>query len=132
MRNGIRTHRGFTLIELMITVVIIGILSAIAVPSYQKYVRQSRRVDAQNTMLGLQQQQEKWRINNTTYGTITNLGGSPASSYYDFSVTGTVSSTTYAISAVAKTTASQNSDTGCTTMTIDQSGTKTPTACWKQ
>ncbi|MEK7816154.1 MAG: type IV pilin protein [Pseudomonadota bacterium] len=53
------TH-GFTLIELMITVVIIGILAAIAYPSYQNYTRQTRRSDAQIALTQAANQQERF------------------------------------------------------------------------
>ncbi len=45
-----RAARGFTLIELMITVAVVAILSAIAYPSYQEYVLRSRRVEAQSLL----------------------------------------------------------------------------------
>ena len=51
---------GFTLIELMITVVIVGILAAVAYPSYQNYVTQTRRSDAQVALATVANQQEKY------------------------------------------------------------------------
>ena len=51
-----QTQRGFTLIEVMIVVAIVGILSAIAYPSYQEYVAKSRRA----TLVGLLQQGQQW------------------------------------------------------------------------
>ena len=58
---------GFTLIELMIVAVIVGILAAIAVPAYQNYVMRSRRTDAFNVLTSLSQAQERWRSNNPSY-----------------------------------------------------------------
>lgn len=55
-----RTMVGFTLIELMITVVIIGVLAAIAYPSYQNYTKQTRRSDAQIALTQAANQQEKF------------------------------------------------------------------------
>lgn len=52
----VRSHRGFTLIELMITVAVIAILSAVAYPSYQEYVAKSRR----STTVALLQQSQQW------------------------------------------------------------------------
>ncbi len=58
MRNG-----GFTLMELMIAVAIVGILATIAYPSYQDYVYKSRRTDAYNAISKVQFEQEKLRAN---------------------------------------------------------------------
>ncbi|WP_273431454.1 type IV pilin protein [Chitinibacter tainanensis] len=70
-----RKAGGFTLIELMIVVVIIGILAAIAIPAYQDYVRKARRTDATTAMSRIQQAQEKWRANNSSYTVNLNSAG---------------------------------------------------------
>jgi type IV pilus assembly protein PilE len=66
-----RTHttktRGFTLIELMIVVAVIGILAAIAVPSYRSYIVRAARVEAQTEMLELASLQEKIFLNSNNY-----------------------------------------------------------------
>lgn len=123
-----RQSNGFTLIELMIAVAIIGILAAIALPAYQNYVREARRSDAMAGLLDLQRQQERWRVNNTAYTSSTGLTF-PTSDFYNFTVSGT-GATTYTLVATAKST--QTADTGCTTLTINQANTQTPPSCWKK
>ncbi|WP_312843154.1 type IV pilin protein [Diaphorobacter nitroreducens] len=62
-------HRGFTLIELMIVVAIVGILSAIAYPSYSEYVRRGHRADARAGLLQAQQWLERAATANGLYPT---------------------------------------------------------------
>ena len=58
---------GFTLIEVLIALAIVGILAAIAYPSYTEQVRTSRRADAQGALYGLQQAMERYSTVNNTY-----------------------------------------------------------------
>lgn len=60
-------ERGFTLIEVMIVVVVIGILAAIAIPSYQHFVRNAERADGMSALMEIRTAQERWRANNPSY-----------------------------------------------------------------
>lgn len=62
-----KKNKGFTLIELMIAIAIIGILATIAYPAYQGYITRTKRSDAKVALLALQQAQEKYRANCATY-----------------------------------------------------------------
>lgn len=135
-----KRHSGFSLIELMIVVAIIAILSAIAIPSYRKYVVRSHRTDAQRALLDLAARQERFFYSNNAYSAdLAGLGSnsSAAGQYYSVSVdpAGT-SSTAYLVTATA--TGSQRADdSACQSMSVDQAGRQTSSgtrsndpACW--
>jgi type IV pilus assembly protein PilE len=87
---------GFTLIELMVTIAIVAILAAIAIPMFGEQMSKGRRSEAMSTLTNLQLKEERWRSNHGTYGTFDQLTGSAAASTafnaaqdnYDFSVSG--------------------------------------------
>lgn len=116
-----------SLTELMITLAIVGIISAIAIPTYQDHMTSSRRSDGITTLLQLQLQQESYRLENSSYASSSDIT-LPTSDFYTYSISN-VSATTYTLQAAAK--GAQGSDTGCTTLTLDQSMTKSPSACWE-
>jgi len=70
-----RFSGGFTLVELMIVVVIIGILAAIGVPGYQDYVRKANRSAAQQFMLTAANKQEAYLVDNRAYTATLGTGG---------------------------------------------------------
>lgn len=61
------TAHGFTLIEMMIVVIVLGILAAIAIPSYQQHLKKTRRIDAQTLLSTTQGDLERCFLNNQTY-----------------------------------------------------------------
>jgi type IV pilus assembly protein PilE len=67
IRNRYPSNSGFTLIELMVVVAIVGVLAAIAYPSYQNSVRKARRGDAKASMIELAQWMERYYTENHSY-----------------------------------------------------------------
>lgn len=141
--TGIHKQRGFTLIEVMIVVSIIGILLAIALPSYQDSVRKTRRSDAIASLMEISARQERFYAQNTTYTIILDEGtglnyGSTVSpeGFYNLrsaSCASATIATCYVLSAAP--TGAQLKDTQCGTFSLNSTGQKTATGslgakCW--
>lgn len=137
MRSA-RKSAGFTLIELMIVVGVIAILLAVAYPMFTSQIQKGRRADAQQEMLDIALQQEKYRANNVTYGDCTDLYGGacpgvPGGDNWGYTLDITENSpATYTIEATA--TGDQVGDKhggeSCNPLSLDESNNKCPAVCW--
>jgi type IV pilus assembly protein PilE len=88
-----KSNKGITLIELLAVIVIVGILAAVAIPTYTGYMVRARRADAKTCLEQVRASQEMWRAERGQYGTlaqIQNTMGAPPtsiSSYYNWNFT---------------------------------------------
>ena len=145
MKMAIKNKQGgFTLLELMITVAIMGILGTIAVPSYMTYVTKSKRTEAKTEILRIAQLQESYYIQNLTYAQALNDGlGFPGvahqteSNLYSITSEGLPNScngtaanpcTGYSISALPVSGEGQDKDDRCTEFLLDNTGFKGATS----
>jgi type IV pilus assembly protein PilE len=135
-----RIHQGFTLIELLIAVIVVAVLAAIALPSFQNQIRKSRRSDAIEAITNVQLAQEKFRATNASYSaSLTSLGfaSSPVTSsdgYYTVALSG-ANATGYTLTASAVAGKSQAADSGCASVVLtvgSGSITQTPSECWNR
>ncbi|MBL0557116.1 type IVa pilus pseudopilin TppA [Aeromonas caviae] len=130
-------YRGFSLIELMIVVAVVAILSAIAYPSYQRYLLVSHRVEAKKMLLDAANRQETYFMDFNQYASSAaalNISDNSESGFYHLVISS--ATTTFTLSATAS--GAQGSDSDCIVFSIDQSGARSATrlgntandTCW--
>jgi len=146
-------RQGFTTIELLVAVVILGILVSIALPSFLNSIRKGRRAEAFTALSAIQQAQERWRANNATYTTtLANVlpYSTTPTGYYTITVGNATTaplSSGYSATARAVSGTTQAGDSQCATLGVQMEGgtvtyagcgpgcspTFAPTnACWNQ
>lgn len=129
----IRRIRGLTLVELMIVVIVVGILAAVAYPSYRDFASRGKRNEAKAALLQIATNQERWYLNNNIYTcNLNEVGVQPITG----SGTYAVAINTCTANGFTATATYQRADAEagrCLTFTIDGSGQRasTPEAnCW--
>jgi type IV pilus assembly protein PilE len=128
-------QKGVTLIEMLIVVAVIGVLTAIAYPSYQSHVLKGHRTQAMGDLIMIQLAMEDKRTGGKTYSDFNNIEHSQIISLlcpacangerYDYEIKATAVS--YAIKALPKLT-QQNDE--CGQLSVDQTSKGSPERCW--
>ncbi|MEA3176907.1 MAG: type pilus assembly protein PilE [Gammaproteobacteria bacterium] len=142
-----RRTGGFTLVELMVTIVVASILLSIAVPAYQAQVRKSRRTEARMALMDLATREERYySVNNDYSNSALQLGygtddaqikdRTVGNGYYQVTVDSTLAKPPQraGFTITAKAFGTQSKDAPCQTFAVDQSGTQSSTPsttdCW--
>lgn len=139
---GSRRIAGVTLLELMAVVLVIGVLGVIAIPSYRQYSMRAQRVDAKTALLQLAANQERFYLQNRTYGGTADLPalGFPTGKSEKGAYTLTIpvaNATTFTATATPAGGGAfdMQADAECATFTINAQGIRTATPdthqrCW--
>lgn len=134
--TGFTGARGFTLMEVMVVVVVIGILAAIAIPNYSEYVRRGHRSAAQAYIVDLASRQSQFYLDRRVFASTTTDLNLPApteiASRYDVAIN-VVAGPPAAFTITASPTGTQTGDR-CGNLTVDQTGARGAAAgaanCW--
>jgi type IV pilus assembly protein PilE len=129
------TKSGFTLIEVIIVVAIIGILASITYPSYIEHITLSKRTEGQRALLHIANLQEQYFSDHYKYTeNIKKLGLGSKATYLTeagyYLILSKVSKTGFTLTAEAKNEQALN-DVECLEISLDETGKKLPKACWK-
>ncbi|AAZ26398.1 type IV pilin protein [Colwellia psychrerythraea] len=134
----VQKQSGFTLIELMIVVAIIGILAAVVYPSYTDFIVRSNRAEAQRELVRIANLQEQLFVDSRSYSNDMNLLGLGADPFVtengNYSIDATIANngTTFVLTATAQ--GSQSRDTDCSNLTINEVGQQSAANnfCWEK
>jgi len=126
-----RSKKGLTLIELLVVIMIVGILAAVAIPTYSNYMIRARRADAKTALEQLRASQEMRRAERGSYTTdlvgLRTTWGAPAATVGDYNITMAATTATYTGTATPIPGGRQAVDGA---LTIDQNGLKLPADKW--
>ena len=137
------TARGFTLIEILMVVAIIGVLAAVAIPSYRNNLLTSRRAEAKSVLLQVASDQERFYSANNSYSTNAQPLANPAvatrnseNSFYVVTVAACGAGIASCFTATATAQGDQTAD-ACTTLTLNSLGARGATGgsveeCWQR
>lgn len=135
--NGGNREKGFTLLELMVAVGVVGILAAIAFPTYSNYVIRGKRAEGRILLMDTAARLERYYSDNNRYAAVDNtlptgINSVSENGYYTLSISITGSHQAYILTATPAT----FSDTECGNLTLDQTGKRNRTGtasvadCW--
>lgn len=126
--------QGFTLMELLIAVAIVGILATIAYPNYLDHIYKTRRSDGQTALMNVASYLEAYYTQNNSYtdATLTGMGltANSPQNYYTISIS-SLTTMSYTITA-APVAGSQQAGDSCGTLTLTNTNVKGPSiSCWQ-
>ena len=131
MRRNYRSQNGFTLIELMITVAIVGILAAIAYPAYTSSLIKGSRASAQSYLLNIAQREQQYLLDSRTYADKLTLNVTEPTDVTKFyTVTITVPATAPPSFTATATPIAGTRQASDVTLSIDNTGAKLPLGTW--
>ncbi|MCC7329063.1 MAG: type IV pilin protein [Gammaproteobacteria bacterium] len=124
-------NRGYTLMELMVVVTIVGILAAVAVPSYRQYTMRAKRADATTALLRLAAMQERFYIQHNSYASTDLMDDAPPAGlgipgtergYYSLAIDSNDLTTGYTATATVVAGGEQADDTDCAAFSVNAQG----------
>lgn len=127
----IGTNKGFTLVELLIVIAILGVLAAVGYPAYSSSVQKGNRADGIDSLVALAGRMEEYYLNNDTYAGATVASSTSSDGLYTLAISA-ADAFTYTLTATPV-----NGDTLCGNLTLNSLGQKGVTAtgatvasCW--